>query len=147
MIRTLIVMLLLGGTASAQPAPPGDALQRCLADNTTGKDRKDLARWAFLAMAAHPDMKELISPGAPAALDASSRSTAALMTRLLTEACRTETRAAMASGNPMALQAALNSLGQLALGELMRDRAVGEAMGGLAKYFDNQKFMDALQPR
>lgn len=147
MFRTLIVMLLLGGSVSAQQAPASDALQQCLADNTTGKDRKDLARWAFLAMAAHPDMKELISPAAPAALDASSRSTAALMTRLLTEACRTETRAALATGNAVALQSALNSLGQLALSELMRDRAVGEAMGAMARYFDNQKFIDALQPR
>ena len=32
--------------------------------NTSGKDRKDLARWIFLAMAAHPEMKQHASANA-----------------------------------------------------------------------------------
>ena len=36
---------------------PIEATKTCLSDNTSGKDRKLLAKWIFLAMAAHPEFK------------------------------------------------------------------------------------------
>lgn len=46
-------------TTPALAGPYTDALGSCLADNTTGKDRKELARWIFVAMSAHPEMRDL----------------------------------------------------------------------------------------
>jgi hypothetical protein len=47
MVRALIGALIvgaLGATLSAQSQESAAALKTCLADNTSGKDRKDLAR-------------------------------------------------------------------------------------------------------
>ena len=55
----LTAWALLSATDTAQSTPAGDALGRCLADNTTGRGRKDLARWVFVSMAAHPEIRPL----------------------------------------------------------------------------------------
>ncbi len=94
MLRSFIVAVVMGVSVSAQSPPPADALKACLVTNTSGQDRKDLAKWIFLAMAAHPEMKPHTNANAVAAADESSRTMAALFTRLLIESCPTEARAA-----------------------------------------------------
>ena len=60
MIRFLLVVLLqVPGLALADSAAD---LSTCVADNTSGKQRKDLARWVFFAMAAHPDFAAYATP-------------------------------------------------------------------------------------
>jgi hypothetical protein len=133
---------------SAQPRPPVDALRGCLADSTSGRDRKDLAKWIFLAMAAHPEMKQHAGAGTAAAGVESSKAVAALVTRLLTDACAKEAKAVMATGDAgTAMRLAFEGLGQLAMAELMTDKAVEEAMGGFAKYLDRERFTEALTPK
>jgi hypothetical protein len=65
MLRVSIVAVMLMACVSVQAQQPADALSTCFADRTSGKDRKDLARWIFLAMAAHPEMKEQATPTPP----------------------------------------------------------------------------------
>ena len=133
------------GVPPAPSRPPVDALRGCLADSTSGRDRKDLAKWIFLAMAAHPEMKQH-SVGAAAAGVESSKAVAALVTRLLTESCAKEAKAVMATGDAgTAMRLAFEGLGQLAMAELMTDKAVEEAMGGFARYLDRERF-GALAP-
>lgn len=115
-----------------------DALSRCIADNTTGKDRRDLAKWLFIAMAAHPDMKSISNVPAPVA-DDTTRVAGSMFTRLLADACPNEVRAAIKSGGPVAIQAAFQVLGQLAMQELMTNRDVTAAMSMLDRYLDKQK--------
>ena len=114
----------------------------CFADSTTGKDRKDLAKWIFLAMAAHPEMKQHASDNAVTAADQSSRTMAALVTRLLTDSCVNETRAVIKIGG--SIQVAFEGLGQLAIQELMADRSVKESIGLFERYVDQKRLIDAL---
>jgi hypothetical protein len=119
-------------------SPDGDAVAKCIVDNTTGKDRKDLARWVFVAMSAHPEMQS-ISNIAPGAIDDVSRTAGSLFTKLLTESCPAETRAALRSDGPLAIQAAFRLLGELAMQELMTDKNVAAAMSAFDNYIDKDK--------
>src|SRR5579862_8332624 len=109
---------------------PVDALRTCVADNTSGKDRKDLAKWIFFAMAAHPEIKPYAGTNVSAAADESSQKMAALVTRLLTDSCLSEVRAVVKTGQgTQAVKVASEGLGQLAMQELSADKAVQGAMG------------------
>lgn len=134
--------LLAGPAAHAQT--PVESLSRCLADSTTGKDRKDLARWVFFAMAAHPEMKPFAAPTVAGATDDADRGTANLFTRLVAESCLKQTQTAFQQGGPVAIQAAFQTLGQLAMQELMSDGQVNASMSAFQKYLDQEKIGRAL---
>jgi hypothetical protein len=140
-----IIVLLLAGLAvmPSWASPAGDALSRCIADSTTGRDRKDLARWVFTAMSAHPEIRD-ISNVAPGTIDKVSKVTGGLFTKLLTESCPNEVRAAMQSDGPVAIQAAFHILGQLAMQELMTDNNVVASISVLETYIDKNK-LEALR--
>jgi hypothetical protein len=66
----LVAGILLSVCANADPK--GDALAKCLGDNTTGKDRVSLARWVILTMATHPELATLAKT-TPAEIEADNR--------------------------------------------------------------------------
>lgn len=140
----LALVALVATPARAQSPAPIEALSRCVAENTTGKDRKDLARWLFVAMSAHPEMKS-ISPTSREAAEEVSRVTGALFTRLMAETCRQQVRAAIQAGGPAAIQTAFGVLGQLAMQELMADKDVAATMGLLDRYVDRDKLDAAVR--
>lgn len=145
MLRWFIVAFILSIPTLAQAQQPVDALKTCMTDNTSGKDRKDLAKWVFFAMAAHPEMKPYADAKVAAAADESSQTMAALVTRLLTDSCVNEVRAVMKTGQgSQALKLAFETLGQLAMQELMADKAVQDAMGSFGHYIDQTRLNGAL---
>jgi len=124
---------------------PVDALEMCLADNTSGKDRKDLAKWVFFAMAAHPAMSQYVEPSVAPAVDENSQTIAALFTRLLADSCVNEVRAVMKTGQgSQELKLAFETLGKLAMQELTADKTVQDAMGSFARYVDQARLKDVL---
>jgi hypothetical protein len=144
MFRLAVVAVMLTVSVSAQAQQPGDTLRTCLADSTSGKDRKDLAKWIFLSIAAHPEMKRYASDNAATAADQSSRTIGVLVTRLLTDSCVNETRAVMQIGASQSIEVAFAGLGQLAMQELMADKSVKESMGLFERYLDHKRFTDVL---
>jgi hypothetical protein len=145
MLRWLIVAVMLAIPTLAQAQGPVNALKTCVTDNTSGRDRKDLAKWVFFAMAAHPEMKPYADAKVAAAVDESSQKMAALVTRLLTESCVNEVRAVMKTGQgSQALRFAFESLGQLAMQELMADKTVQDTMGLFQRYVDQTRLKEAL---
>lgn len=136
------VLATLAALTSLSPSvghasPEGDRLSRCLADNTTGKERKDLARWVFVSMAAHPEIKPLAAVAA-SDVDGASRTMGQMVTTLLADRCAVESRAAVRAGGS-ALEDAFSSLGELAMGELMSDDAVNARLSGFERYLDMDK--------
>jgi hypothetical protein len=79
---------------SAHAGPKTDALSACLADSTTGKDRKDLAIWVFVAISAHPEIQSMSKVTAQNR-DNADDNMAKLFTTLLTERCKTQAREAV----------------------------------------------------
>src|ERR1700739_4990586 len=74
--------------------PATDALGACLADNTSGKERKELAKWIFVGMAAHPEIQD-IAKLAPAVHEQTDREIGDLVGRLLIKNCADQARAAI----------------------------------------------------
>ncbi len=145
MLRLFLVAIVLAVSVPAHAQRPADALKTCVADNTTGRDRKDLARWIFLAMAAHPEMRQYASVTAAGAMDDTSRAMASLVVRLLGESCVNETKAVVKNGQGVqAITIAFQGLGQLAMQELMADKSVQESMALFQRYVDQGRLRAAL---
>ncbi len=143
MFRLFIVLLLLcAGSVSAQSTT--DSLSKCLAETTSGKDRKDLARWVFFAMASHPEIKQFTSPAAAAAQTDTHKVMADLFTRLLADSCLRQTQAAFKEGGAKAIEIAFQTLGQLAMQELMANPDVNASMSQFEKQLDQRKLGKAF---
>lgn len=126
---------------------PSSPLAACLADHSTGKDRKDLARWMFAAMSQHPAIADL-SSATPAVRDQANREMGAIVTRMLTVDCVKETRAAVTGGDSKAVfEQAFGQLGQLAMQEIMTDPNVAKGLQDLPKYMDRKKFEAAFKDK
>lgn len=148
-LSKLVLLLLLSiASFSALADSATDDLKTCVIDSSTGKDHKDLARWIFIAMAAHPDMKD-VSNVTPEARNAANKRVAALVTRLLTEQCAPQTRALFGQGASVtsALTTAFGALGQVAMQEMMTEPHVNAATEEFTNYLDKQTFETALRPK
>src|SRR5664279_2796944 len=124
----------------------GDVLGRCLADNTTGKDRKDLARWIFVAMAAHPEIRDLARVS-PEAGEKASREMGALVTRLLSESCPKEVQSVARGEGGQAMKKAFETLGRLAMLELTSNAEVGASVAGFERYVDKAKLTAVFESK
>lgn len=142
-LTALLLCLSLGAALPAQAGPKADALAACLGDNTTGKDRKDLARWMFASMAIHPEIKDL-SATTPAARDAADQSMGRLVTALLAERCATQARETVQQEGSAGMFNAFRVLGELAMKELMSNPDVARSMGGYERFLDQDKLKAAL---
>jgi hypothetical protein len=146
-MKLLLPALLLSLAAvlplSAHAGPKADALAACLGDNTSGKDRKELARWVFVAMATHPEIRDL-SNASPASRDAADQAMGRLVTALLAERCAPQTREVVQQEGSAGMVSAFRALGELAMKELMSNPEVGKSLGGYERYLDQAKLKAAL---
>lgn len=140
----IVIASLLSTPLPTLAQTPAESLSRCLADNTSGKDRKDLARWIFLSMAVHSEIKQYAAPDLAKISDETDKLTASMFTRLLAESCVKQTQAAYKQGGTVAIQTAFQTLGQLAMQELMSDAQVNASMGAFQKYLDQGKLNQAF---
>ncbi len=115
-----------------------DDMAKCLVASTSVKDKTDLVRWIFANAALHPDVTG-ISSISPASRDDMNRTTAVLLERLLTEACRKQTQEAVRYEGPIAIQLSFQVLGQVAMKELMSNKAVSAGFEAFVKYLDKAK--------
>jgi len=141
LLLSLAIAAVLPATATAGTA--ADALGICLADNTSGKERKTLARWIFISISSHPVIQD-VSTVTPPVRERANREMAALVTKLLAESCPAETAHAMQSEGAQSLEAAFESLGKLAMVELMSNPDVATSIADYAKYLDDGKIEAAM---
>lgn len=146
MFKSLLLVVVASFASSAYAGPQADALGTCLAENTTGKDRKDLARWLFAGMAAHPEIRRLSAVSDKDRQEA-SKTMAAQFTKLLSESCPTQAKTAMQTEGSAAMQTAFGTLGQLAMQELMSNREVNAAMSEFEQFVDQKKVQSAIGAR
>ncbi|MGN6525421.1 MAG: hypothetical protein ACTHL8_03465 [Burkholderiaceae bacterium] len=148
MHRALRPLLLAAGIAGiVAPAfadPAGDALGACLVDKSTGRDRKDLARWMFVAMTAHSEIQDL-SAVTPQMREDVTRKAAQVFTRLLTVDCLDEARRTASLNGGAGMQGAGGKLGEVAMRELVTDAQVTRAIADIAKYTDMAAIAKLLQ--
>jgi hypothetical protein len=148
-MRILTILFFFFAILAQQVAfasPQSDALGACLKDNTSGKDRKELARWMFIAMSAHPEIRALTTATEATRTEADQRM-AALVTRLLTENCPAQMRAAIEKGSNQGMVDAFKSLGEVAMMELMSNPDVSASIGGYTQFIDKKKFDAVFAPK
>lgn len=148
-MKTKTIAAVILAAAFASPATAGpytDALGACLADSTTGKDRKELARWIFAAMSSHPEMRDLSALSAHGR-EQVFRSAGVLVTRLLSESCAQQARAAMKNEGPSSFEFAFGTLGRLAMQELMTNAEVRASVSGFERYVDRKKIDSTINGR
>jgi hypothetical protein len=121
-----------------------DILGRCLLDNTTGKDRKDLAKWIFTGMAAHPEIGAIARPDAKD-VESTQRTMGILFTRLIADQCATQINVVMKTNGINAVKMAFEHLGKMAMQELMSNQEVNAAMDGFVRYIDKEKLDKVLK--
>ena len=143
LIKLLALLVPFGISTSTHAGPYADAIGQCFANSTTGKDRMELARWVFASMALHPDVASNTTI-TPQKREAINQSTGALSNRLLAENCTKEVKEAIKFEGQGALKTAFESLGKLAMQELMSHPAVGTGFSGFEKYVDMKKVKKAL---
>lgn len=139
----LLLLLLLIGVSAATAQTQTANLGRCLADSTTGKDRKNIVKWIVVAMIQHPAMAD-VSTLSSAQIEQVNKTAAQVMVRLMTVDCRTELRAASKNGGEAAIGKAFETLGEVAMQEVMGDAQVKKALDSLTKYLDLTKIGQAL---
>jgi len=133
-----LLLLALCFAAPVHAGPYGDALTTCFANSTTGKDRTDLARWIFVAMAQHPKMAETASISLEQR-ESVNRAFGADYSRLMGEACAQEVRLALEKEGEGTTRAGFEFLGKLAMQELMTNPRVAASFADTEKYIDFKK--------
>ena len=139
-----IIILAIGITISV-PALSNSAannLGSCMIDALNGKERKQLAKWIFFAIAAHPEIKSY-SSFTIKDINKSDKAIGKLITRLLTKDCPDELKIANKT-DPLAIQKSFELVGQVAMQELMTNKNVMKAITNYAKYVDQKKINSLL---
>jgi hypothetical protein len=150
-MQKLVFMFALAiASLFAHSQPTVVAFSHCLEDSTTGRDRKDLARWFFTALGAHPELRGVAAMPLTAK-EGASRTAGHLFTRLVTEACATEAREAVREVGPAAFGSAtgyaFGALGQQAMRELISDKDVTASLSLMQKYVDDAKLQKILSTK
>lgn len=147
MIRFAAILLALLFVV-AMPAQADELIsttETCFSDSTSGKDRKLLARWMFVAIAAHPEMEHL-SAATPSDVADVSQEFADFYMRLITEDCTPQMRALVAAHGTKGVSTAFEYLGKVAMLEVMTNQQVSGTISGFEAYLDQEKLSTALTP-
>lgn len=113
------------------------ALGKCIVANITAGDRKDLARWVFLSMVAHPEVRQFSNARAEAA-EAAARKVGTLFTRTMRDVCANEVQEAARAEGPPVVPSAINFFTQLGVQELMTNRDVLGALSSFSQFADKE---------
>ena len=125
-------------TVPAKANSSVENLSTCLANSTTGKDRKDAVKWIFVAISTHPEIEKLVNITSETR-DKYHKLYADLVTRLLTVDCKNEARAAMEKNGTRSLEKSFESLGVVAMQELMNHHEVKASMSKYASFLNKEK--------
>ncbi len=136
-VTIALITLFCAHPSWAEPAQ--DEMSKCLTDSTTGKDRKDLARWIFTVMTLHPEVSS-ISSVTPEMRAATDKTAGMLLSRLMTKDCRAQF-IAQYKNDPQSVKDSFEGLGRMAMQELVANPNVTAGMSGFMRYMD----MKALQ--
>ncbi|MDP1539466.1 MAG: hypothetical protein U0998_10720 [Moraxellaceae bacterium] len=138
--KFLLAVVIFVNCLSFGPAFAAESsLGPCMVDSMTGKERKEMARWMFFAIAAHPEIKEY-SKVSEIVKNKSDEHLANLVMRLLTEDCLSQAKTAFKEEGQVAVAGAFELVGKVAMQELMMNKDVEHAIAAHVKYLDQDKF-------
>ena len=145
LIKTgLLICSFVFPAVTAVAGPYADDLSKCLVKSSSEDDQIALMKWIFVALAQHPAVRPLsnISDTERAQNNAKA---AALFERLLTKDCRAESVAALKYEGTSSIETSFSTLGQIAVGGLMKDPAVQKQLAQLTDTIDSGKINAVLK--
>jgi len=145
LMASSLAALSIGVGALAPLAANAQSLGTCLVDSLSGKERKELAKWIYFAMAAHPDITAYAKVTESDRLN-TDKYIGSLITRLLVENCPAELTAAQ-KADPLAMKKAFELVGQVAMQELMTNGNVVSAISGYVRHADQKKISSVMADR
>jgi hypothetical protein len=141
--KTASITVLLLASNFTIASEHSEHLSKCLVTSVTTEEKTALVRWIFGAVASHPGVAD-ISNLTPQTWDEISKSSALVFENLIARKCARESREAILNDGMAGYTSAFETLGTTAMGELMSDPAVIEAMAGLDSHLSQEKLMKAL---
>lgn len=148
-MRTCIALLLpvlVAASPAAFASPTIETASTCLTDSTTGRDRKDLVKWVYLAMSKHPDIEGL-SAWTPSGEEESARRVGALFTRLIADDCPDEMNAMVSEHGASSVSVAFEVVGRVAMQELMAHPNVQGVIAELERHADQARIAPVLETK
>lgn len=142
-LRILITISLILFSFNGQAGIYSDDLSRCMVESTSKNDKVELVRWMFMSASLHPAVSSITSVSEEQ-LDSANRTTAKLVSDLLTEKCNLEAKKALEYEGSMALQIGFQVLGRVAARELFSSPEVLASIAKLGSYVDTAKLEGLL---
>lgn len=136
-MRHLAIVLAVAMSPLLCKAQVPAVLGKCIVANITTSDRHDLARWVFLSMAAHPEVKQFSTARAEAT-EAAARKVGALFTRTMRDECAKEVQEAARAEGPPVVPSAINFFTQLGVQELMVNHDVLANLSSFSQFADKE---------
>ena len=115
------------------------ALKECFANSSTGRDRITLAQWVVAIMAKAPSVQGVVTIG-PDVKDKLDIGVARIFTRLITQDCVAESRPLWKTRSSEAFKVAGETLGRLAMQEIMNGDGQAKMFSGYASHIDPADF-------
>lgn len=143
LLIALPLSLLLATAIPARAGVHADDLSRCLVASAGAEEQRLLVKWIFASMSLHADVAQYVSIPADQR-EALDKDTAALFTRLVTDACRKESHDAVKYEGATAMGAAFQLLGQVASQGIFSDPAVAAGMQRMLSHLDEAALGEAL---
>ncbi len=143
---TVGAVALLGSlvvATSSQAGPAQDALSACLVKSTTPADNVILADWIFAVISLHSSVSSMASIS-DARRETLNKNAGALFTRLVSEDCGPELKAAVEKEGTDAVGEAFGKLGEMAMTDLMSDPKVQAGTEAMSAYIDQNKITAAV---
>lgn len=143
--KFLAALALICCCSNSFAGPYLDAMTRCFSESTTGKDRVDLARWFFIAMAQHPGITELSSISQEKR-DAINRTAGNVYNKLLINSCNKELRDVVQHEGEKSVRMGFEYIGRLAMQELLANPNVTGSFSEAEKHFDQKRINAIIHP-
>lgn len=128
---------------SSQAGPAQDALSACLVKSTTPADNVILADWIFAVISLHSSVSSMASIS-DSQRETLNRNAGVLFTRLVSEDCGPELKAAVEKEGTDAVGEAFGKLGEMAMTDLMSDPKVQAGTEAMSAYIDQDKITAAV---
>jgi len=139
-----IFIILSTTTIGANAKTKTEIMSDCLVSKTTGSDRILLVRWIGYSIAGHYAIRG--SMGIPdQSIEQSDKDIAALITQLLLQRCLDETQDVVSEGGAGAVGNAFRILGEVAMQEVMMDKAVNARIEKFSDYLNRSDFERLLK--
>lgn len=138
-VVVLVALLSFSLSGIVHASQEAQELGVCLTDSLNGKERKNLAKWIFLGMSSHSAIKPY-SNVSQQDIENSNTYVGRLITRLMTEDCPNQAKAASEVIGSVAFEQAFKIVGEVAMLELMAEPTVSQSLGAFEKYLDQEKF-------